>query len=99
MSEASTVARSEEGYRSADAVAGLLGSASVVLSAIAMGGGLLLSVEAYPARTAPAAIVLALVAARMSARFQRLALKATLFAALAFVVGMTVAVVTESPLF
>ena len=34
----------------------------------------------------------------MSARFQSLALKAALFGVLAFVVGMTVAVVTDGPL-
>lgn len=95
----SSTDRAADRFGSTDAVAGLLASASVVLSAIAMGGGLLLALEAYPARTAPAAIVLALVAARMSARYQRLALKATFFAAFAFVVGMTVAVVTEAPLF
>ncbi len=95
----SSVDPAAQRYRATDAVAGLLASASFVLSAIAMGGGLLLTLEAYPARTAPAAIVLALVAARMSARFQGMALKAALFGAFAFVVGMTVAVITEAPLF
>ena len=83
---------------SADVVAGLLAAASIVLSAIAMGVGLLLQLDAHPARLAPVAIVLALVAARMSARYQSLALKAALFAAFAWVVGMTVAVITEGPL-
>lgn len=82
-----------------DTIAGLLAVASVVLSGIAMGLGLLLQLDARPARLAPAAVVLALVAARMSARFQSLALKAALFGAVAWVVGMTVAVVTEGPLF
>ena len=45
------------------------------------------------------AIVAALVAARMSPRFQSLSLKAALFGAFAWVVGMTVAVVTDGPLF
>jgi len=45
-----------------------------------------------------AAIVIALVAARMSARYQSLALKAALFGGFAWVVGMTVAVVTDGPL-
>lgn len=82
----------------ADTIAGLLGVASVVLSGIAMGFGLLLQLDAYPGRIAPVAIIAALVAARMSARYQALALKAALFGAFAWVVGMTVAVVTDSPL-
>jgi Mn2+/Fe2+ NRAMP family transporter len=82
----------------ADVVAGLLASASIVLSAIAMGVGLLLQLDAHPARVAPVAIVLALVAARMSARYQSLALKAALFGALAWVVGLTIVVVTDGQL-
>jgi hypothetical protein len=81
-----------------DTIAGLLAVASIVLSGIAMGFGLLLQLDARPARVAPVAILLALVAARMSERFQSLALKAALFAAFAWVVGMTVAVVTDGPL-
>ncbi len=82
----------------ADVVAGLLAVASIILSAIAMGFGLLLELEARPGRTAFAAIVLALVSARLSERHQALALKATLFAMVAWVVGMTLAVLTENPL-
>jgi hypothetical protein len=41
---------------------------------------------------------MALIAARMSERFQPLALKAALFGAFAWVVGMTVAVITDGPL-
>jgi hypothetical protein len=81
-----------------DVVAGLLAAASLVLSAIAMGVGLLLQLDAHPARLAPVAIVMALVAARMSERYQSLALKAALFGALAWVVGMTIAVATDGPL-
>ena len=83
----------------ADTIGGLLAVASIVLSGIAMGFGLLLQLDAHPARLAPVAIVLALVAARMSARYQSLALKAALFAAVAWVIGMTVAIVTDGPLF
>jgi hypothetical protein len=82
-----------------DVIAGLLAVASIVLSAIAMGFGLLLQLDAHPARLAPVAIIIALVAARMSARYQSLALKAALFGALAWVVGLTVAIVTDGPLF
>jgi hypothetical protein len=81
-----------------DVVAGLLAAASIVLSAIAMGVGLLLQLDAHPARLAPVAIVIALVAARMSERYQSLALKAALFGALAWVVGMTIVVATDGPL-
>ena len=82
----------------ADTIAGLLAVASIVLSGIAMGFGLLLQLDQKPARVAPVAIILALVAARMSARHQSLALKAALFGAFAWIVGMTVAVITEGPL-
>ena len=44
------------------------------------------------------AIILALVSARLSARYQSLALKAAAFAMVAWVVGMTLAVITENPL-
>ena len=83
----------------ADTIAGLLAVGSIVLSAIAMGFGLLLQLDAHPARIAPVAIIVALVAARMSARHQSLALKAALFGALAWVVGMVVVIVTDGPLF
>ena len=81
-----------------DTVAGLLAVGSIALSGIAMGGGLLLQLDARPARTAPVAILAALLAARMSERVQGLALKAALFAALGWLVGMTIAVLTEAPL-
>jgi hypothetical protein len=76
----------------------MLAAGSLVLSAIAMGLGLLLELDGHPVRLAPVAIVLALVAARMSVRFQGLALKAAVFAMMAWVVGMTLAVITENPL-
>jgi hypothetical protein len=82
----------------ADTVGGLLAVGSIVLSAIAMGFGLLLELDARPARTAFLAIILALVSARMSGRYQSLALKAVLFAMVAWVIGMTLAVLTENPL-
>jgi hypothetical protein len=81
-----------------DTIAGLLAVGSIVLSGIAMGLGLLLQLDARPARVAPIAILSALVAARMSARYQSLALKAALFGAFSWVVGMTIAVITEGPL-
>lgn len=85
-------------FSSVDAVAGVLAVGSIVLSAIGMGLGLVLELDARPSRLIPVAVIAALVAARMSPRFQGLALKAVVFAMVAWVVGMTVAVVTENPL-
>ena len=85
-------------HSSADVVAGFLAVASIVLSLFAMGLGLILEVDSRPARTCFVAIILALVSARLSGRYQSLALKAALFAMLAWVVGMTIAVLTENPL-
>jgi len=85
-------------FSSVDAVAGVLAVGSIVLSGIAMGFGLLLELDARPARLAPFAIIAALAAARMSPRFQGLALKAAVFAMVAWVVGMTLMVITENPL-
>jgi hypothetical protein len=85
-------------HSSADVVAGFLVVGSFVLSAIAMGLGLILELDARPARTSFVAILLALVAARLSGRYQSFALKAALFAMVAWVVGMTIAVITENPL-
>lgn len=94
----STVDARADGHSSVDVVAGLLAVGSIVLSAIAMGLGLILELDARPARTAFVAIVLALASARMSGRYQSLALKAVLFAMVAWVIGMTLAVLTENPL-
>ena len=94
----STLEQPSESFGPVDAISGLLATASIVLSAVAAGCGLLLELEARPARLVPVAIVLALAAARMSDRFRRLALSAVAFAMVAWVVGMTLAVITESPL-
>ena len=94
----STLDNRHDSHSPADMVGGLLAVGSIVLSAIAMGFGLILELDARPARTAFVAIVLALVSARMSGRYQSLALKAILFAMVAWVIGMTFAVLTENPL-
>ena len=82
-----------------DVIAGLLAGASIVLSAIGMGAGLLLEVDGHPGKTIPVAAVLAIVSGVMSARFYSMALKALVFASIAWVVGMTIAVLTDAPLF
>ncbi len=94
----STLDDRHDRHSPADAVGGLLAVGSIVLSAIAMGFGLLLELEARPARTAFVAIILALISARMSGRYQSLAFKALLLAMVAWVIGMTFAVLTENPL-
>jgi hypothetical protein len=81
-----------------DAVAGLLAAASLVLSALGAGAGILLELDANPARIIPAAVVLAIVSGRMSASHARLARIAIFAAMVAFPVGMTLAVLTENPL-
>jgi hypothetical protein len=91
----------DEGARrsgAVDAVAGLLAAASIVLSAIGTGAGILLELEASPARVIPVAVVLAIVAGRMSPQHNRLARAAVFVAMVAFPLGMTLAVLTENPL-
>ncbi len=79
-------------------IAGLFAMMSIVLSAIGAGLGFILEVEAHPVRTIPVAVVLAIVAGRMSERHQALSRFALFFAMAAWVVGMTLAVLTEHPL-
>lgn len=78
-------------WTAADTVAGFLATISIFASVLAL---------AYrPVRILPFAIVLALVAARMSARNQRLAGWALAAAVVGWTLGMTIAVVAESPLY
>jgi hypothetical protein len=77
-------------HTAVDGVAGLMAAASLALSALAL-------VE-RPARLAPVAIVLALVAGRMSTRYERLALAAAVAGMVGWVLGMTFAVITDNPL-
>lgn len=94
----SAVDATPERHTAADSIAGLLATASVVLSALGAGGGILLEIEATPARTIPVAVVLAIVAGRMSRRHSGLSVAAVWIASIAWVVGMTLAVLTENPL-
>lgn len=80
----------ERRYTAVDVVAGLLAACSLALSAVALAD--------TPAILAPAAAVLAIVAARMSTRFERLAHAAMLASVIAFILGMTLAVITENAL-
>jgi hypothetical protein len=83
----------------ADVIGGLMAMASLVLSGLAMGLGILLEVEARPVRTGVAAVLLALASSRMTTRYRTLAFVATVVAAAAWVIGLTVAVITENPLY
>ena len=81
---------SEPRERPAETVAGFLAAASVAVSLIGL---------AYrPVRTIPIAVLVALVAVAMGGRHQRLATFAALLGAIAFALGMTIAVATERPL-
>jgi hypothetical protein len=87
----SSIESGERGGGGVDIVAGLMASAAIVLAALA--------IVDRPARFAPVAMALALVAARMSERFQRLGLVAAVAAMTGWVLGMTFAVITDNPLF
>ena len=78
-------------WSTADTVAGFLATLSIFASAL----GLIWR----PCGSIPFAIVLALIAARMSARNERIAWYAVVAAVVCWTVGMTIAVVTENPLY
>ncbi len=78
-------------HRRADTVAGFLCAFSFTLSALAL--------ARHPGVLATAAILVALVAARMTEAHRTLAGVAVAVATLAFFFGMLSAVVTESPLY
>ena len=94
----SSVPESAGRFTLTDAIAGLMASGSIVLSFLAAGVGLIIQVDARPAVLAPVAAVVALVAARMSEHYRRLAFAAVLIATVGWTVGMTVAVITENPI-
>jgi hypothetical protein len=86
----SSVPGSSDRYTLTDPIAGLLAAASIAISGIAF--------VDRPGRLAPVAVIVAFLAGRMSVRFQRLGLIAAMIGMLAFVVGMSLAVVTEHPI-
>ena len=78
-------------WTAVDTIAGLLASVSIFTSVVGL---------AYrPVRLIPFAILLAFVAARMSDRQQRLGGLAIAAAVICWTLGMTIAVVTENPLY
>jgi hypothetical protein len=74
-----------------EGVAGFIAAASLFAS--------LLGVVYRPARIIPAAILLALVATRMTERHSKLAALAVAAGAACFAIGMTIAVLTKNPLY
>lgn len=78
-------------WSTADTVAGFLATLSIFASAL----GLIWR----PVRIIPFAILIALVAARMSARNERIALYAVIVGVVCWTAGMTIAVITENPLY
>jgi hypothetical protein len=77
--------------RPAEAVAGLLASAAIFMSMIAL---------AYrPVRIIPAALVVAFIAAGIGGRHRRLASVAVAIAAICWLVGLTIAIATSRPLY
>jgi triphosphoribosyl-dephospho-CoA synthetase len=81
----------QEGWTATDAVAGILAALSIFASALGL--------VYRPARLLPFAVLLALVAGRMSARNDRLVLLAVVAAVVCWTVGMTIAIVTENPIY
>lgn len=87
----STQAEPAGRWTPADTIAGLLATTSIFTSAVGL---------AYrPVRLIPFAILLAFVAARMSDRQQRLGGLAVAAAVICWTIGMTIAVITEKPLY
>ena len=78
-------------WSTADTVAGFLATLSIFASAIGL--------VWHPMRLVPVAVLIALVAARMSARNQRVAFVAVIAGVVCWTLGMAIAVVTENPLY
>lgn len=81
----------QAGWRPNDTVAGLLATISIFASCF--------GVVWKPVRIIPFAVLLALTASLMSERQQRLGAWAVGVAVVCWTVGMTIAVVTENPLY
>ena len=78
-------------WSTTDTIAGFLATLSLLASALGL--------VWRPVRIIPFAILLALIAARMSARNERIAYVAMIAAVVCWTAGMTIAVLTESPLY
>jgi hypothetical protein len=87
----SSISPEAKSHTTVDTIAGFLAAAACTLA--------LLAIVRTPIRYAPVAIVLAIVAARMSPRWERLSLAAAALAMVGWLLGMTFAVITDNPLF
>ena len=87
----SVTPHAESSRRPGEAIAGLLASLSIFASCIGL---------AYrPARLIPAAILLALIATALGGRHSRLATIAIVVGGVCFIVGMSIAVLTDNPIY
>jgi hypothetical protein len=77
-------------HRTSDTIAGFLAAMSIFIC--------LIGIAWHPLRLILPGILIAMIAAGMGGRFQRLAFAAVLIAAVSFFLGMMFAVVTENPL-
>ena len=82
---------SSSSARPAELVAGFLSVLSIV--------GSVLALVWYPLRFSPFAVLLALIAVGMSPKNARLPLAAVALGAICFIVGMTIAVATDNPIY
>ncbi len=82
---------SSSSARPAELVAGFLSVISIV--------GSILALVWYPLRFSPFAVLLALIAVGMSPKNSRLPLAAVAIGSICFVVGMTIAVATDNPIY
>jgi hypothetical protein len=80
-----------ERERASASVAGFLAAAALFVS--------LIGVVYRPVRLIPAAVIVALIALGMGGRHQRLAAFALAVAVVAWIVGMTIAVAVDHPLY
>jgi hypothetical protein len=85
-----THAMNSDNRTTVDNMAGILAAASLVLSALAL--------FRAPALLAPVGTIVAFTAARMSPRTEKLALFSVVVNIICFIVGMTLAVITEHSL-
>jgi hypothetical protein len=82
---------SSSSARPAELVAGFLSVISIA--------GSIIGLVWYPLRFSPFAVLLALIAVAMSPKNSRLPLAAVAVGAICFVVGMTIAVATDNPIY
>ncbi len=83
-------ARPESGVSAAETVAGFLSAFAIFFSLIA--------VAWHPLRLIPLSGLLALIAAGIGGRYRNLSFAAVIIAAACFFLGMTIAILTENPL-